>query len=150
MNDELGRALLDRALLEGDFVLRSGKRSSWYLDKYRYETEPAVLRQLGAEHAHHAVAGKVLDHAPVALDDGGHALEEGEHQLAKSLGIEALREPAERGQIAVIVVVVAEQHHRDRRQLVERDRRVASPARPEQVQRPIGLDAAQHVCDAVR
>jgi orotate phosphoribosyltransferase len=48
MNDELGRALLDRALLEGDFVLRSGKRSTWYLDKYRLETEPAVLRQLGA------------------------------------------------------------------------------------------------------
>ena len=46
-DDELGRLLVDRALLEGDFVLRSGKRSSWYLDKYRFETDPALLRALG-------------------------------------------------------------------------------------------------------
>ena len=45
--DELGRRLLDVALLEGDFTLRSGKRSRWYLDKYRFETEPALLRALG-------------------------------------------------------------------------------------------------------
>jgi orotate phosphoribosyltransferase len=48
VNAELGRLLVERALLEGDFVLRSGKRSSWYLDKYRFETEPEVLRRLGA------------------------------------------------------------------------------------------------------
>ena len=46
--DELGRLLVERALLEGDFVLRSGKRSSWYLDKYRFETDPSLLRALGA------------------------------------------------------------------------------------------------------
>ena len=45
--DELGRGLVDHALLEGDFVLRSGKRSSWYLDKYRFETQPDLLRALG-------------------------------------------------------------------------------------------------------
>jgi orotate phosphoribosyltransferase len=45
--DELGRRLVDLALLEGDFVLRSGKRSSWYLDKYRFETDPGLLRALG-------------------------------------------------------------------------------------------------------
>ena len=45
--DELGRRLVDVALLEGDFTLRSGKRSRWYLDKYRFETEPALLRSLG-------------------------------------------------------------------------------------------------------
>jgi orotate phosphoribosyltransferase len=45
--DELGTQLLDVALLEGDFTLRSGKRSRWYLDKYRFETEPALLRALG-------------------------------------------------------------------------------------------------------
>jgi orotate phosphoribosyltransferase len=27
--------------------LRSGKRSSWYLDKYRFETDPSILRELG-------------------------------------------------------------------------------------------------------
>jgi orotate phosphoribosyltransferase len=45
--DELGALLVERALLEGDFVLRSGRRSSWYLDKYRFETEPGILRALG-------------------------------------------------------------------------------------------------------
>jgi orotate phosphoribosyltransferase len=45
--DDLGRALVAAALLEGDFVLRSGRRSTWYLDKYRFETDPALLRALG-------------------------------------------------------------------------------------------------------
>jgi len=45
--DELGALLVERALLEGDFVLRSGKRSSWYLDKYRFETDPGILAPLG-------------------------------------------------------------------------------------------------------
>ena len=47
MSDDLGRLLVEHALLEGDFVLRSGRRSSWYLDKYRFETQPEVLRLLG-------------------------------------------------------------------------------------------------------
>src|SRR5262249_39828016 len=46
--DALADALLEHAYLEGDFVLRSGKRSSYYLDKYRFETRPELLRQLGA------------------------------------------------------------------------------------------------------
>ena len=46
-HDELGSLLVERALLEGDFVLRSGRRSTWYLDKYRFETEPGILRALG-------------------------------------------------------------------------------------------------------
>ena len=46
--EELGSLLVDRALLEGNFLLRSGKRSSFYLDKYRFETEPELLRELGA------------------------------------------------------------------------------------------------------
>lgn len=45
---ELGRRIVERAFLEGDFVLRSGKRSTWYLDKYRFETDPELLRALGA------------------------------------------------------------------------------------------------------
>ncbi len=40
----LGKLLLGVAYLEGDFVLRSGKRSRYYLDKYLFETEPRVLR----------------------------------------------------------------------------------------------------------
>jgi orotate phosphoribosyltransferase len=46
-HDELGALLVERALLEGDFVLRSGRRSTWYLDKYRFETEPEILAALG-------------------------------------------------------------------------------------------------------
>jgi orotate phosphoribosyltransferase len=45
--DLLGRLLVERALIEGEFVLRSGRRSSWYLDKYRFETEPELLRAIG-------------------------------------------------------------------------------------------------------
>jgi len=40
----LGEQILGAAYLEGDFVLRSGRRSKYYLDKYLFETEPAVLR----------------------------------------------------------------------------------------------------------
>jgi orotate phosphoribosyltransferase len=47
-DDELAALLVEHALLEGDFVLRSGKRSTWYLDKYRFETDPRLLRALGA------------------------------------------------------------------------------------------------------
>ncbi len=43
---QLGRDLLDAALLRGDFVLSSGARSDYYLDKYRFETRPEVLRRI--------------------------------------------------------------------------------------------------------
>jgi orotate phosphoribosyltransferase len=35
------------AYLEGDFVLRSGRRSKYYLDKYLFETQPDILAELG-------------------------------------------------------------------------------------------------------
>jgi orotate phosphoribosyltransferase len=44
---ELARRLREQAFLEGDFVLRSGRRSRYYLDKYRFETDPELLRELG-------------------------------------------------------------------------------------------------------
>ena len=47
--EELRDALREHALLEGDFVLRSGRRSRWYLDKYRFETRPELLGPLGVE-----------------------------------------------------------------------------------------------------
>jgi len=67
--DELGRQLVAHALLEGDFLLRSGRRSSWYLDKYRFETEPELLRPLGERLA--AVAAEV---EPDAVRLAGPAL----------------------------------------------------------------------------
>ena len=46
-DDELREAIRAHALLEGDFVLRSGRRSQYYLDKYRFETRPELLAELG-------------------------------------------------------------------------------------------------------
>jgi len=68
-DEELAGLLLERAFLEGDFVLRSGKRSTWYLDKYRFETDPHVLRLLGAR-----LAGAVDDYEPDADRLAGPAL----------------------------------------------------------------------------
>jgi orotate phosphoribosyltransferase len=61
-HDELGAALRDAAYLEGDFVLRSGRRSRYYLDKYRFETRPDLLGELGA-----VIAAAVREHEPDAL-----------------------------------------------------------------------------------
>jgi orotate phosphoribosyltransferase len=46
-NDELRKAMKEHAYLEGEFVLRSGKTSRYYLDKYRFETRPELLEELG-------------------------------------------------------------------------------------------------------
>ncbi len=43
----LARAIREHAYLEGDFLLRSGRRSPYYLDKYRFETRPDILGPLG-------------------------------------------------------------------------------------------------------
>jgi orotate phosphoribosyltransferase len=43
----LGRELVRASYLKGDFVLRSGKRSNRYFDKFLFETEPALLKRLG-------------------------------------------------------------------------------------------------------
>jgi orotate phosphoribosyltransferase len=42
----LARAIADIALLRGTFTLRSGKTSSYYLDKYLFSTRPELLKQL--------------------------------------------------------------------------------------------------------
>ena len=60
-DDELRAALRRHAYLEGDFVLRSGRRSRYYLDKYRFETRPDLLRALGER-----IAAAVAEHDPEA------------------------------------------------------------------------------------
>jgi orotate phosphoribosyltransferase len=60
-DEELGRALVEHAYLEGDFVLRSGARSSYYLDKYLFETRPELLEALGDR-----IAAAVADFDPEA------------------------------------------------------------------------------------
>jgi orotate phosphoribosyltransferase len=58
VTDTLASALVEHAYLEGDFLLRSGKRSRYYLDKYRFETRPELLRPLGER-----IAATVREHA---------------------------------------------------------------------------------------
>jgi orotate phosphoribosyltransferase len=58
---ELRDAIREHAYLEGDFVLRSGRRSSYYLDKYRFETRPDLLAPLAAR-----LADLVAEHEPDA------------------------------------------------------------------------------------
>jgi len=60
--EELAAALREHAYLEGDFVLRSGRRSSYYLDKYRFETRPELLGVLGEY-----IAAAVAEHDPEAV-----------------------------------------------------------------------------------
>jgi len=43
----LGRDLVAASYLKGDFILRSGKRSNRYFDKFLFETDPALLKRLG-------------------------------------------------------------------------------------------------------
>ena len=69
MTDELGARLKQIAYLEGDFVLRSGKRSQYYLDKYRFETRPELLRPLGER-----IAAIVREHASDATRLAGPEL----------------------------------------------------------------------------
>jgi orotate phosphoribosyltransferase len=60
--DELAGGIREAAYLEGDFVLRSGRRSSYYLDKYRFATRPELLRPLGEQ-----LAAFVAEHEPEAV-----------------------------------------------------------------------------------
>ncbi|MEI7973343.1 MAG: orotate phosphoribosyltransferase [Bdellovibrio sp.] len=43
---ELAQRIYEVAYLRGDFLLRSGQRSSEYFDKYRFEAEPLLLREI--------------------------------------------------------------------------------------------------------
>ncbi|MGI9187641.1 MAG: orotate phosphoribosyltransferase [Gaiellales bacterium] len=57
------------AYLEGDFVLRSGRRSSFYLDKYRFETQPDLLREIGE-----LLAARIAEVEPAAARIAGPEL----------------------------------------------------------------------------
>ena len=50
-DQELAEALKKTALLEGEFTLRSGRKSRYYLDKYLFETQPVLLRELARRFA---------------------------------------------------------------------------------------------------
>jgi orotate phosphoribosyltransferase len=48
-NPDLAARVREAALLEGDFVLSSGRKSRFYVDKYLFSTEPDLLRDLARE-----------------------------------------------------------------------------------------------------
>ena len=52
-NQQLIERIRDTALLHGDFTLRSGRKSKYYLDKYLFETQPDILSALGQLFAKH-------------------------------------------------------------------------------------------------
>ena len=45
--EALARELVKASYLKGDFVLRSGRRSNRYFDKFLFETAPELLKELG-------------------------------------------------------------------------------------------------------
>lgn len=47
--DQLARAIKEKSYLEGDFTLSSGAKSKYYIDKYLFETEPAILHAIAQE-----------------------------------------------------------------------------------------------------
>jgi len=70
-NAELIKRICDAALLRGEFTLRSGRKSKYYMDKYLFETQPDILAELGKRFAAHVdasvdrVAGAELGGIPL-------------------------------------------------------------------------------------
>jgi orotate phosphoribosyltransferase len=75
-HDQLAKRIAEVALLRGEFTLRSGRKSNYYLDKYRFETQPDVLAALGRMLADRVtahttrIAGAELGAVPLAAAAG--------------------------------------------------------------------------------
>jgi orotate phosphoribosyltransferase len=75
-HDQLAKRIAEVALLRGEFTLRSGRKSNYYLDKYRFETQPDVLAALGKILADRVtvdsdrIAGAELGAVPLAAAAG--------------------------------------------------------------------------------
>ena len=69
---DLAKRIAEVSLLRGEFTLRSGRKSNYYLDKYRFETQPDVLAELGKMFAQRVgphvdrIAGAELGAVPLA------------------------------------------------------------------------------------
>src|SRR4051812_24389321 len=55
--EALAKRIAEVALLRGEFTLRSGRKSNYYLDKYLFETQPDILKELGKMFAERIPAG---------------------------------------------------------------------------------------------
>jgi len=56
-HSELAARIAEVALLRGEFTLRSGRKSNFYLDKYLFSTQPDILAELGKMFASRIPAG---------------------------------------------------------------------------------------------
>ncbi|MGC4092983.1 MAG: orotate phosphoribosyltransferase [Polyangiaceae bacterium] len=71
--DELARAIRDKAHLTGEFRLRSGGTSKEYFDKYQFEADPSLLREIARQLATlvpaetEVLAGLELGGVPIAV-----------------------------------------------------------------------------------
>ena len=71
-DESLARRIHDRAHVTGEFRLRSGATSNEYFDKYLFESDPELLREIAEAlvallpHHVHAVAGLELGGVPLA------------------------------------------------------------------------------------
>jgi orotate phosphoribosyltransferase len=71
--EELARAVYERSHLTGEFRLRSGAISSEYFDKYRFESDPTLLREIAdalvplVPERTDALAGLELGGVPLAV-----------------------------------------------------------------------------------
>jgi orotate phosphoribosyltransferase len=106
--DKLASAIASVATLHGEFTLRSGAVSSEYFDKYRFESDPVLLRAIAEYLAPmipqqtQVLAGLELGGVPIAtalaLRSGlrtvfvrKRAKEYGTRQLAEGLDVRGLR-----------------------------------------------------------
>lgn len=87
MGEDLATRLLAASELHGDFVLSSGKRSTTYFDKFRFLTDPALLRETAE-----AVAAIVPDGVThLAAPEGAATLLVAAVALATELPIAVVR-----------------------------------------------------------
>ncbi len=74
--DQLIERINDVAILRGDFTLRSGRKSKYYVDKYLFETQPDILKALGVLFGQHVgqdvdrLAGAELGGIPLVTAAG--------------------------------------------------------------------------------
>jgi orotate phosphoribosyltransferase len=118
---EIARRLMTTSYLTGRFRLRSGKTSSFYLDKYRFESDPLLLSAIVGEQrkllppSFDKLAGMELGGVPLAT---GLSLQTGKpclyvRKIAKTYGtcnlIEGGFRPGERAVVVEDVITVAGQ-----------------------------------------
>ena len=58
--ETLAKKITDTAVLHGEFTLRSGRKSTWYIDKYLFTTQPDILRVLGEMFANNISSSTTL------------------------------------------------------------------------------------------